>query len=161
MEVQNQNPTLDKNPNLFDPETNIAYGIMLLEHYSKEAKNDQELLALYNGGYRQLTLLRNGEPLARETASYLGSVIYRRNLLADYDGMQTGLPYEHIVERILKSREQLFKPNSRADFRRDLVAGYIHFPGSGRARVSTSRSDRDRRQSETRHQADNHAVGFH
>src|SRR6476661_1326907 len=67
-EVQNQNPWLPKNPNLFDPETNILYTVLLLEHYSQGNNNDQELLSQYNGGIRQRNFLRAGLPLASETA---------------------------------------------------------------------------------------------
>jgi hypothetical protein len=125
-EVRNQNPTLPNNPNLFDPETNITYGVLLLEHYTKQNNNIAELLANFNGGSRQANKLRNGEPLASETASYIPRVL---DLSVCLDGLVsrgllTGLPYEDIVDRVLTSRDGLFKRTTRQDFARQPVSLY-------------------------------------
>lgn len=125
-EVQNQNPWLPNDPDLYDPETNILYGVLLLEHYQKQTNGIEELLANFNGGIRQVNRLRAGAPLADETSLYLPRVLLRRDCLNRPDRLR--LPYEDIAERVLKSREGLFVRSSRQDFQRQPSSLYVHGP---------------------------------
>lgn len=57
---------------LADPVTNVQYGTCLLQHYLDEVRGNTFLaLVLYNGGYRQLTRLRDNATLTTETREYV------------------------------------------------------------------------------------------
>lgn len=81
---------------IFDPEQNIKFGMLLLAYYSEEARNESELLALYNGGYRQLNNLRARRKLAPETEHYIRTV---RALKAGAARDWGAHPYSEIVDR--------------------------------------------------------------
>ena len=54
------------------PAENVKYGTCLLKHYLKQVNNNSlHALVLYNGGYGQLTRLRNTGTLTEETLNYV------------------------------------------------------------------------------------------
>jgi len=58
-----------------DWQVGMHYGTCLLTKYLRESDGDwPTALVLYNGGYRQLARLKEGQPLAAETAAYVQAV---------------------------------------------------------------------------------------
>jgi membrane-bound lytic murein transglycosylase MltF len=97
---------------LFDPSTNVLWGVLLLNHYNKVANNENELLALYNGGYRQLQRLRSGLPLAAETNNYINLVRDRNRFLVGLYNGPNAAGYRFLYSKpIEKALSQLRKHN--------------------------------------------------
>ena len=99
---------------IFDPEQNIKFGMLLLAYYSEEARNESELLALYNGGYRQLNNLRARRKLAPETEHYIRTV---RALKAGAARDWGDHPYSEIVDRQFSELCRLDSTNGRLFYR--------------------------------------------
>jgi hypothetical protein len=71
--------------NIFNPEVNVKYGILLLHHYYTITRSITESLILYNSGYAGLRRYRMGgfNALPEETRKYIPKVLSlaRRNVL--------------------------------------------------------------------------------
>ena len=92
-EVQTQH-SMPNPVNLFNPEENITYGILLLEHYIEQCGSVKKALICYNGGYAALLRFRAGgiDALPEETQAYVPRVL---GLMRDLDPMfQRELPYD-------------------------------------------------------------------
>jgi len=120
-----------KQVDMFDPDTNVRYGVKLLEIYEKDSYTVQELLANYNGGSRQRLALRSFGQLAQETANYIPSVLYRADLIADYLRVCPGLgslPFEDLVERHLpKPSPTLNWTRNKGTFERQPAGLYVPY----------------------------------
>lgn len=57
-----------------EPNLNIRLGLCYLDLMAKKSRSTEELLVLYNGGYKQLALMRQGIPITTETRQYVKSV---------------------------------------------------------------------------------------
>lgn len=100
-EVSNQYG-LSNTPDLWDPETNIRYGTLLLGFYYRDAKSIGMAVGRYNAGYQY--------PWPRETIDYVKSVMaWRWKLDPSFQPIlpERSRPYEEIVDEILE-RESLF-----------------------------------------------------
>lgn len=106
-EVQNQH-SMPTPTNLFNPEENITYGILLLEHYIQQCGSVKKALICYNGGYAALLRYRAGglDALPEETRNYVPRVL---NLMRDLDPMfQRELPYDREPSYIESAVDNVF-----------------------------------------------------
>lgn len=100
-EVSNQYG-LSNTPDLWNPETNIQYGALLLGFYYRDAKSLWVAVGRYNAGYQQ--------PWPAETVNYVKQVMaWRWELDPTFYRIlpERPRPYEEIVDEILE-RESLF-----------------------------------------------------
>jgi len=66
---------------LLDVHKNVMYGTCYLKKLIREEdSNYVAVLAIYNGGYRQLNLLKRDKRLASETAQFITEVMYKGGL---------------------------------------------------------------------------------
>jgi soluble lytic murein transglycosylase len=70
--------------NLYDPAVNILLGTCYLARLQESTSNLVETLAIYNGGYRQLSNLRSGKKVATETTNYVMQVLWRMAQCGNY-----------------------------------------------------------------------------
>jgi soluble lytic murein transglycosylase-like protein len=63
--------------NIFNPQENITYGVLLLEFYLKSCGSLRNALICYNGGYAALIRYREGgfDALPEETREYVPKVL--------------------------------------------------------------------------------------
>jgi soluble lytic murein transglycosylase-like protein len=63
--------------NIFNPKTNITYGVLLLEHYYEQTGSIKSALILFNSGYMGLLRYRQGgiNALPEETKAYVPKVL--------------------------------------------------------------------------------------
>jgi len=67
---------LNYRPDLYNPEQNIEWGVLLLTHFISVAGGRIEAaLYLYNGGYRQFNAYVEGRPVTRETFLYVPKIL--------------------------------------------------------------------------------------
>lgn len=95
-EVSNQYG-LPNNPDLWDPETNIQYGTLLLDYYYSHHKSLRHAVAAYNCGYQY--------PWPAETVEYVKRVMaWRWELDPTFYRIlpERPRPYEEIVDEILE-----------------------------------------------------------
>lgn len=100
-EVSNQYG-LSNSPDLWDPETNIRYGVLLLNHYYVVFGTVPRAVGAFNGGYQY--------PWPDETRDYVKRVMaWRWELDPTFFRLpsETTRPYEEIVDEILE-RESIF-----------------------------------------------------
>lgn len=81
-EVSNQYG-LPADADRFDPNVNVRYGVKLLKYYAGNSRNVSELLASWNGGFRQVRKMRAGEPLASETKGFISKVLAERKRMTE------------------------------------------------------------------------------
>jgi phage tail protein X len=74
-EVQQQYD-IQEDVNIFNPEVNIRYGILLLHHYYAKTRSVTKALILYNSGYAGLARYNAGglSALPQETQKYVAKV---------------------------------------------------------------------------------------
>ena len=80
-----------------DPETNIRYGMLLLDYYYNNAKSLRQAVAQYNAGYQY--------PWPEETIAYVKRVMaWRWELDPTFQRIlpEKPRPYEEIVDEILE-----------------------------------------------------------
>lgn len=75
-EVQYQHQ-VNAEVNIFNPQENITYGVLLLEYYIKSCGSLRNALICYNGGYSALIRYREGgfSALPQETQAYVPKVL--------------------------------------------------------------------------------------
>lgn len=77
LEVQLQY-NLPEPDDILDPNVNVLYGALLLEHYYKTTGSVKGALIAYNGGYRAFHAWRRHEPIPEETVIYVRRVMALR-----------------------------------------------------------------------------------
>lgn len=84
-EVQSQH-LMPSDINLFNPQENITYGVLLFEYYLKSCGSVKKALICYNGGYMALLRYKAGgmEALPEETRFYVPKVL---NTMRNLDPM--------------------------------------------------------------------------
>ena len=95
-EVSNQYG-LPNNPDLWDPEINIRYGVLLLSYYSTQTSSNVRAVGMYHGGYQY--------PWSSETREYVKRVMaWRWELDSSFQRILPEKPrlYEEIVDEILE-----------------------------------------------------------
>lgn len=75
-EVRDQHGVIQE-LNIFNPQENIKYGVLLLEHYLETCGSVKSALICYNGGYMALLRYRRGgfAALPEETQGYVPRVL--------------------------------------------------------------------------------------
>ncbi len=71
---------LEKNPNLFDAETNLRFTLCIYEHYRKTSRSDIEAVITYHAGYRGRALFRAGKSPGPKTSRYAMKVLHFRDM---------------------------------------------------------------------------------
>jgi len=62
-------------PDLFNPETNIQYGMCLFDYYLETSRSTVEALILYHGGYKARERFRDGINFGPKTSNYVLRVL--------------------------------------------------------------------------------------